>query len=41
MRKKKLVGKPEVKRYLGTSFRHRWDDNIRMNLKEIGWELLT
>jgi hypothetical protein len=29
-----LVGKPEGKRALGRH-RHRWVDNIRMNLKEI------
>jgi hypothetical protein len=31
-----LVGKPEGKRPLGTSGR-RWEDNIRMDLREIGW----
>jgi hypothetical protein len=31
-----LVGKPEGKRPLGRS-RHRWEDNIRMDLREIGW----
>jgi hypothetical protein len=30
-----LVGKPEGKRPLGRS-RHRWIDNIKMNLLEIG-----
>jgi hypothetical protein len=34
---KDLVGKPEGKRPLGRP-RHRWEDGIRMNLKEIGWE---
>jgi hypothetical protein len=29
------MGKPEVKRPLGRS-RHRWEDNITMNLQEIG-----
>jgi hypothetical protein len=29
-----LVGKLERKRPLG---RHRWEDNIRMDLREIGW----
>jgi hypothetical protein len=29
------VGKPEGKRPLGRS-RHRWEDNIRMDLREIG-----
>jgi hypothetical protein len=31
-----LVGKPEGKRPLGRP-RRRWDDNIKMNLREIGW----
>jgi hypothetical protein len=31
-----LVGKPEVKRPLGRH-RRRWEDNIRMNLRDIGW----
>jgi hypothetical protein len=31
-----LVGKPEGKRPLGRP-RHRWVDNIKMNLLEIGW----
>jgi hypothetical protein len=31
------VGKPEGKRPLGRS-RHRWEDNIKMDLKEIGWK---
>jgi hypothetical protein len=34
---KVLVGKPEGKRPLGRP-RHRWEDGIRMNLREIGWE---
>jgi hypothetical protein len=32
-----LVGKPEGKRPLGRP-RHRWQDNIRMDLREIGWD---
>jgi hypothetical protein len=32
-----LVGKPEAKRPLGRS-RRRLEDNIKMYLKEIGWE---
>jgi hypothetical protein len=32
-----LVGKPKGKRPLGRP-RHRWEDNIRMDLREIGWE---
>jgi hypothetical protein len=31
-----LVGKPEGKRPLGRP-RHRWMDNIRMDLGEVGW----
>jgi hypothetical protein len=31
-----LVGKPEGKRPLGRT-RHRWVDNIKMDLREIGW----
>jgi hypothetical protein len=31
-----LVGKPEGKRSLGRP-RHRWVDNIKINLGEIGW----
>jgi hypothetical protein len=30
-----LVGKPEGKRQLGRP-RHRWEDNIRMDLQEVG-----
>jgi hypothetical protein len=30
-----LVEKPEGKRSLGTS-RYRWEDNIKMDLREIG-----
>ena len=32
-----LVGKPEVKRWLGRP-RRRWEDNIRMDLQEVGLE---
>jgi hypothetical protein len=31
-----LVGRPEVRRPLGRP-RRRWDDNIKMNLQEVGW----
>jgi hypothetical protein len=31
-----LVGKPEGKRPLGKP-RRKWEDNIRTNLREIGW----
>jgi hypothetical protein len=31
-----LVGKPEKKRPL-ERHRHRWEDNIKMDLREIGW----
>jgi hypothetical protein len=30
-----LVGKPEVKRSLGKP-RHRWEDNIKTDLQEVG-----
>jgi hypothetical protein len=32
-----LVGKPEGRIPLGRS-RHRWENNIRMDLREIRWE---
>jgi hypothetical protein len=32
-----LVGKPERKRALGRP-RRRWVDNIKMDLREIGWD---
>jgi hypothetical protein len=32
-----LVGKPEGKRPLGRP-RHRWEGNVRMDLREIQWE---
>jgi hypothetical protein len=31
-----LVGKPEGKRVLGRLW-HRWEDNIRIELQEMGW----
>jgi hypothetical protein len=31
-----LVGKPAGKKPLGIP-RHRWEDNIKMNLQEFGW----
>jgi len=31
-----LVGKPEGKRPLGRP-RHRWEDNIKVDLQEVGW----
>jgi hypothetical protein len=31
-----LVGKPDGKRPLGRP-RRRWDNNIKMNFREIGW----
>jgi len=34
-----LVGEPEEKRPLGKS-RRRWDDNIGMDLREIGWKIV-
>ena len=35
-----LVAKPEGKRPLGRP-RRRWEDNIKVNLQEIGWEKWT
>jgi hypothetical protein len=32
-----LVGKPEGKRPLGR-LRRRWEDNIGIDLREVGWE---
>ena len=34
-----LVGKPEGKKPL-VRHRHRWEDNIKMGVKEIGWEVV-
>jgi hypothetical protein len=31
-----MLGKPEGKRRLGRP-RRRWEDNIKMDLREIGW----
>jgi hypothetical protein len=31
-----LVGKPEVERPLGRPT-HRWEDNTKMDLQEVGW----
>ena len=33
-----LVGKPESKRPLGRP-RHRWEDNIKMDLREVGCDV--
>jgi hypothetical protein len=35
-----LVGRPEGKRPLGRP-RRRWEDNIKMDLQEVGWEAWT
>jgi hypothetical protein len=35
-----LVGKPEGKRPFGRP-RHIWEDNIRMDLKEIMWKVVA
>jgi hypothetical protein len=32
-----LVGKPEGNRQLGRP-RSRWEDNIKKNIQEVGWE---
>jgi hypothetical protein len=31
-----LVGRPEERRTLGRP-RHKWEDNIKINLQEVGW----
>jgi hypothetical protein len=31
-----LVGRPEGKRPLGRPWRSRWEDNIKLDLREIG-----
>jgi hypothetical protein len=31
-----LVGRPEGRRPLGRP-RHRWEDNIKIDLREVGW----
>jgi hypothetical protein len=31
-----LVGRPKGKRQLGI-LRRRWENNIKMNLQEVGW----
>jgi hypothetical protein len=33
-----LVGRPEERRQLGRP-RRRWEDNIKMDLQEIGWAI--
>jgi hypothetical protein len=33
-----LVGEPEAKRPLGRP-RRRWENNIKMNLQEVGWDI--
>jgi hypothetical protein len=35
-----LVGKPERNRPLGRP-KGRWEDNIKVNLKEVGWESMN
>jgi hypothetical protein len=35
-----LVGRPEGRRRLGRP-RHRWEDNIKMDLQEVGWGAWT
>ena len=35
-----LVGKPEEKRPLGRP-RPRWEDNIKLDLQEVGWGAWT
>jgi hypothetical protein len=31
-----LVGRPEGRKPLGRP-RHRWEDNVKMDLQEVGW----
>jgi hypothetical protein len=33
-----LVGRPEERRPLGRP-RRRWDDNIKMDLQDVGWSI--
>jgi hypothetical protein len=35
-----LMGKPEGKRPLGRP-RRRWEDNIKMDIQEVGWTRLS
>jgi hypothetical protein len=35
-----LVGRPERRKQLGRP-RHRWEDNIKMDLQEVGWGAWT
>jgi hypothetical protein len=35
-----LVGRPEGRRPLGRP-RRRWEDNIKLNLQEVGWGAWT
>jgi hypothetical protein len=37
---KVLVGKPEGNRPLGRP-RHRWEENIKLDLEEVGWGAWT
>ena len=37
---KDLVGKPQGKRPLGIT-RHRWEDNIKIDIQEVGWGAWT
>jgi hypothetical protein len=35
-----LAGRPEERRPLGRP-RHRWQNNVKMDLQEVGWEAWT
>ena len=35
-----FMGKPEGKRLLGRP-RHKWENNIKIDLQEVGWEAWT
>jgi hypothetical protein len=39
MRTELFFGRPEGKRLLGRH-KYRWEDNIRVDLKEMRWEVL-
>jgi hypothetical protein len=35
-----LMGKPEGRRLLERPW-HRWEDNIKIDLREVGWRVFT
>jgi hypothetical protein len=36
-----LAGRPEGRQPLGRPTRHRWEDNIKMDIQEVGWGAWT